>query len=143
MTHDEATAFLAARQQGYLRRDPAALAASHAPDGVVHSPLFPDVRGREAIEASYRTLFEIFPDWELTFDPPIVDGSRAAQLFVVRATHVGEFMGLPGTGRRVQFHGALLCVLGGMGIVEERRIYDFTGLLIQIGVLRSKPARTG
>jgi hypothetical protein len=26
-------------------------------------------------------------------------------------------------------------------IVHERRYYDFTGLLIQLGVLRGKPAR--
>jgi hypothetical protein len=25
-------------------------------------------------------------------------------------------------------------------IVRERRIYDFTGLLVQIGVLKAKPA---
>jgi len=25
-------------------------------------------------------------------------------------------------------------------IVHERRIYDFTGLLVQIGVLKAKPA---
>ena len=27
-------------------------------------------------------------------------------------------------------------------IVRERRIYDFTGLLIQLGVLKSRPAKT-
>jgi hypothetical protein len=28
------------------------------------------------------------------------------------------------------------------GLIEhERRIYDFTGLLVQIGVLRAKPAK--
>jgi hypothetical protein len=26
-------------------------------------------------------------------------------------------------------------------IAHERRIYDFTGLLLQIGVLRAKPAK--
>ena len=28
----------------------------------------------------------------------------------------------------------------GRQIVRERRIYDFTGLLLQIGVLKAKPA---
>lgn len=141
MTHDEAVAFFARRQEHYRCRDEAELAADYTPDGVVHSPLFPDVTGRAAIEATYRTLFGVFPDWELTFDPPILDGDRAAQPFVVRATHVGEFMGLPGTGRRVQIHGVLICTLRDGLIAEERRIYDFTGLLIQLGVLRGKTAR--
>jgi predicted ester cyclase len=140
MTHDEALAFFDRRQEHYRRRDPEALAADYTLDGVVHSPLFPDVAGRDAIEATYARLFSVFPDWELTFDAPIIDGDRAAQPFVVGATHVGEFMGLPGTGRRVQIHGALICTLRDGLIAEERRVYDFTGLLIQLGVLRSKTA---
>ena len=138
MTHPEAVAFLEQRAESYMRRDIPALAKAHAPDGVVHSPLFPDMKGRAAIESSYRTLFSVFPDWELTFDPPIIDDMRVAQAFVVHATHVGEFMGLPGTGRRVKIHGALICTLSDQGIADERRVYDFTGLLIQLGVLRGK-----
>jgi len=138
MTHAEAVAFLERRAESYARRDTAALAAAHAPDGVVRSPLFPQIKGRAAIESSYRTLFAVFPDWELTFDPPIVDGMRVAQAFVVHATHVGEFMGLAGTGRRVKIQGALICTLSEQGIADEQRVYDFTGLLIQLGVLRGK-----
>ena len=141
MTDDEARAFLERRQEHYHRRNVTELASDYTEDGVVHSPLFPDIKGREAIEGSYSTLFGVFPDWELTFDRAIVDGDRAAQPFVVRATHVGEFMGLPGTGRRVQIHGALICTLRDGLIAEERRIYDFTGLLIQLGVLRGKTAK--
>ena len=141
MTHDETVAFLLRRQDNFLRRDVAALTADHTPDGIVHSPLFPHVNGTAAIQTSYRTLFTIFPDWELRCDPPIVDGDRAAHPFAARATHVGEFMGLPGTGRRFQIHGCLLYALRDGLIAEERRVYDFTGLLIQLGVLRSKTAR--
>jgi hypothetical protein len=32
-----------------------------------------------------------------------------------------------------------VCTLKGGKIQHERRIYDFTGLLIQIGVLKAKP----
>jgi predicted ester cyclase len=138
MTRDDAAALFERRQEYYRQRDSTALAGLHAPDGVVHSPLFPDMKGRDAIATSYLTLFSIFPDWEISFEPAIIDGNRAAQPFVARATHAGEFMGLPGTGRRVQIHGAMICTLGEGGIVREQRVYDFTGLLIQIGVLRGK-----
>ena len=140
MTHDEAVEFFRQRQVKWDRRDPAELTADHAPDGLVRSPMFADVRGREAIEASYNKLFAVFPDWTIVFDEPIVDGDRAAHPFTVRATHVGVFMGFPGTGRRFQFSGALLYTMRERLIAEERRVYDFSGLLIQLGVLRSKPA---
>ena len=49
-------------------------------------------------------------------------------------------MGLPPTGRAFRFLAAFVFILRDGRIVEERRVYDFTGLLIQIGVLKAKPA---
>jgi len=57
------------------------------------------------------------------------------------ATHVNEFFGLPGTNRRIDFRGARLLHLEGDLIARERRVYDFTGILVQVGVLRAKPAK--
>lgn len=141
MTHDEAAAFFRGRQEKYNRRDARALAADHVSDAVVLSPMFPRVEGLRDIEASYRSLFAVFPDWEIEFEDAIVDGDRAAQPFSARATHVGEFMGLSGTGRRFEVHGVIIYRLRNGLIVEQRRVYDFTALLIQLGVLRSKPGK--
>jgi len=141
MTREDITGLLAERQRSYDRRDAKGLAASHAADGTVHSPLFPTVVGREAIETSYASLFKIFPDWQLFLEDPIIDGNRAVQAFSARATHQGEFMGLKGSGRRFEIGGALFYLIEDDLIQQERRIYDFTGLLIQIGVLRGKPAK--
>ena len=46
------------------------------------------------------------------------------------------------TRRRFTVEGVLLFEVGGGLIQTERRIYDFTGLLIQLGVLKSRPAKT-
>jgi predicted ester cyclase len=141
MTRDDIVGLLAERQRLYDRRDPKALAATHAIDGTVHSPLFPTIVGRDAIETSYASLFKIFPDWQIFLEDPIIDGARAVQPFTARATHQGEFMGLPGSGRRFEIGGALFYLFEGSLVLQERRIYDFTGLLMQIGVLRGKPAK--
>ena len=108
MTYDE-TALLPPAARGEVqpsRRN--ALAADHTDTGVVRSPIFPHVQGVVNIQGSYRALFTMFPDWQITFEPPIIDGDRAAHPFTARATHVGEFMGMPGTGRKFQIVGALL-----------------------------------
>ena len=52
-----------------------------------------------------------------------------------------HFFGLPGTGRRIEFRACRLFRMEGELIEHERRIYDFTGLLVQVGVLRAKPAK--
>lgn len=128
-----------ARAQAWRDRDPVALAATHSEDGVISSPIFGKVTGRAAIEQSYRDLFTRFADWTLRGQSVIVDGSRAAQVFDVQATHTSELFGIPATGRRFEIHGALIFDLDGQRIQRERRLYDFTGMLLQLGVLRAKP----
>ncbi len=49
-------------------------------------------------------------------------------------------MGLSPTGKHFQFPLVLIFTFENGLIVHERRIYDFTGLLTQVGVLKAKPA---
>jgi steroid delta-isomerase-like uncharacterized protein len=83
----------------------------------------------------------MFPDWDYRAEPLLVDGDRVAQPFNVTATHLGEFMGIPGSGKRVTIQGVRLFTMNDGRIEHERRHYDFTGLLIQLGVIRGKPGR--
>lgn len=141
MTRQEISAFFADRQARWDAHDAEALAADHADDGSVQSPMHGTRRGRHAIAGSYRALFEAFPDWKFVGDELIIDGDRVAQAFSAEATHVGDFMGLAGTNRRFRIQGVRIYDMAGGQIQAERRLYDFTSLLIQIGVLRSKPAK--
>ncbi len=140
MTRQETVAFFDERQRAWDARDPEQLAASHAADGTIESPMFGQRQGRPAILESYRTLFTTFVDWQFHGDDLLIDGDRVAQTFSATATHVGEFMGLAGTNRRFRIVGVRLFTMDGGVVRHERRLYDFTGLLIQIGVLRGKPA---
>ena len=137
---DAVIAFLAERQRGWVARDAEALGRSHAEDGIVRSPIFATVQGRAAITDAYRSLFRSFTDWQLSARPPVIDSQRVAQPFDVTATHTGTLLGFDPTGRRFEIHGVLLFTLTPECLIaEEQRIYDFTGLLIQVGVLRGKP----
>jgi steroid delta-isomerase-like uncharacterized protein len=131
---------LAQQAEAWRRRDAAALAAGYAPDAVVSSPMFGRAEGREAIEHSFTSLFRTFPDWDITLNEPCVDGNRAMQAAKVRATQRGDFMGLPPSGRRTEFECVLMFEIADGLIARERRVYDFTGVLIQLGVLKGKPA---
>jgi steroid delta-isomerase-like uncharacterized protein len=125
----------------YDRRSAKDLSSDHAKDGVVVSPIFGRVEGLAQIRESYDSLFTVFPDWQMAFDSPITQDNRIAVSFSASATQHGEFMGLPGTGRRCAFEGVCLFELDADGLIlKERRIYDFTGLLAQCGVVRLRPA---
>jgi steroid delta-isomerase-like uncharacterized protein len=140
MTRDAIIDLFARRQQFWERRDADALAAFHHDDGVVHSPIFGTVTGRAAIATSYRNLFKVFADWTLAGDQVVIDEPAVAQVFTVQATHTSELFGVPPTGRRFEIHGVLVFRLDPAGkFVSERRYYDFTGMLLQLGVLKAKP----
>ena len=133
-------ALLDQRAHAWARRDAAALAADYGDDAVVTSPMFPRAEGRDAIQASFEKLFRIFPDWDIAFEDPCVTGNRAMLTGRVRATQRGDFMGIAGSGRRMEFECVLILDFENGLIQRERRIYDFTGVLIQLGVIRGKPA---
>jgi steroid delta-isomerase-like uncharacterized protein len=139
MSREQIVAVLNVIQRAWNSRDPVALTAAHTEDGVVFSPIFGEVHGRAAIEKTYRDQILAFGDW--TFEPQelIVDGDRAAQLFVVTATHTAEIFGMAATHRRFKIQGVLVFEFRDGKVAVERRLYDFTGLLIQVGVIKAKP----
>jgi steroid delta-isomerase-like uncharacterized protein len=140
MTRDEIVAVFETRRKAWEVRDAEALASTHAEGGTVQSPMFGSLRGHEAIAKSYSSLFRTFPDWNFLDEALIIDGARVAQPFSATATHSADFMGLPASGRKFRIQGVRLHTMKDGKILEEQRIYDFTGLLIQVGVLKSKPA---
>jgi len=140
MTRQEIETILARRLAAMQRRDPEAIAATHAEDSVYTSMFIGTVQGRTAIASLYRDFFLAFPDAEVELENQLIDGDRAAISWSYRGRHLGEFCGLPATGRIFQLHMALFFVFQNGGIVHARSIYDLTGLLVQIGVLKAKPA---
>jgi predicted ester cyclase len=128
-------------QEALTRRDPVAIAAFHSPDGIVESPMFATLRGRKAIEDAQRAFFASFPDAANRIDATVIDPPHIAIFVTMNATHVNEFFGLAGTGRHIEFRLCRLLQMEGELIAHEARIYDFTGLLVQVGVLRAKPAK--
>jgi uncharacterized protein (TIGR02246 family) len=139
MTRDEILALVKRRGAAWAARDPVALAATHADNGTVASPAAGVLEGRDEIERVYRLWFSAFPDILMTQDHILIDGDRVVVVARLSGTHAGDFFGLPPTGRHVEVQVALLMKVADGVVVEERRIYDFTGVLVQVGVLKAKP----
>jgi steroid delta-isomerase-like uncharacterized protein len=141
MSRDEILALLTRRAEAWRRLDADALLADYADDAVVDSPLAGGTtRGREQIAQVFRAYFVAFPDMAMEPGEILIDGDRAAVAAVFRGTDRGGFMGMPATGRRVSIPVVFLYEFKNGQIVRDRRVYDFTGVLIQIGTLKAKPA---
>ncbi len=140
MTRDDIAALFARRQAAWDRLDAEALAADHTDDSVVDSPLAGGTAsGREAIRKLYVTYFGAFTDLRFNQDELLIDGHRVALLGRVSGTDTGGFMGMAPTGRSVSLPIVFFYELRDGQIARERRVYDFTGLLVQVGAIKAKP----
>ena len=139
MTREEVEALIERRNAAWAARDPAALAATHTPDGTVYSPTGGHLQGREEIERVYRVWLTAFPDVFWQQEEVVIDGDRAVVLAKMIGTHAGEFFGLAPAGRHIEVDVSIVVRIEGGLVATERRIYDFTGLLVQTGVLKAKP----
>jgi steroid delta-isomerase-like uncharacterized protein len=139
MTRDEILAFIERRQECFDDFDASGLAADYADDAVIESPMAGVHTGRAAAEHALRATFEAFLDIKWTTDAVLIDGDRAAHFVTCEGTHMSDFMGVPATNKTFRLPVVFMYELMDRKIVRERRIYDFTGLLVQIGLLKAKP----
>jgi steroid delta-isomerase-like uncharacterized protein len=139
MTRDEILALVRRREAAWDAHDAAAMAATHAERGVVISPTGGVLEGRAEIERVYRLWFSAFPDIRWRSDEVVIDGDRVVVIAQVAGTHAGEFFGVAASSRHVEVQVAIIMTVEDGLVVEERRIYDFTGFLVQVGVLKAKP----
>ena len=131
----------------FLRRDAAAnrhdvpgVSAAYANDAVVESPTAGGiVRGQNAIADVTRAWVTGFPDVTFTRQTLVIEGETAVWIGEVHGTDTGGFMGLGATNKPFRVPMVMLCTLKDGLIAHEQRIYDFTGMLMQIGVLKGKP----
>ena len=140
MRREEIETILAEWVDAWKRRDAVALTAPYSEDAVYESMLAGTVHGHAAIETLYRGWFSAFPDMEFEVESQLIDRAQAAVFWSQRGHHVGDLCGLAGTDRSFVLHGVFLMTLHDGRITSMRSLYDFTGLLLQIGVLKAKPA---
>ena len=140
MTRADIEALITRRDEGWTRHDSTILAADFAEDAVAESPMQGRLVGKARIKDVYESWLVAFADIVFVSDDVVVDGNRVVQFFTMTGTQTAPFGGVAPTGRRFQMTGALIATVSDEArITYERRIYDVTNLLVQLGALRTKP----
>lgn len=141
MTREALAGWVERWQEARSDRDVDALMAFYAGDCVVDSPLAAGrVEGRDANAKVYRAFFKAFPDATIQVEELLIDGERVVEIGTLRVTDTGGLMGMAPSGKPAVIPIVILSKVANGQIVYERRVYDFTGLLVQIGVLKARPA---
>jgi steroid delta-isomerase-like uncharacterized protein len=90
---------------------------------------------KHGVAFAFEATFAAFPDMQWTIEELIAEGDRAAALVLIEGTHLGEYLGAAGTGRRVAVRSVDIARVRDDRFVEHRGVLDELHLLAQIGVV--------
>ncbi len=128
MLREEALVLVRRLTEAAAQQDIQGLTAFYAHDAVVVSPIFGEVRGRDAIAATWGSLFSTLSDVSIEISDLLVDGSRIAVLSSIRAIAATGWFG-SAAGGAVEYRLVLLLTIAAGQILRDERIYDSAAVL--------------
>jgi len=91
--------------------------------------------GRDGVKGSIQVLRTAFPDLHLTVEDAIAEGDTVWLRLGATGTHEGPFMGLPGTGRRIDITVIDIARMVDGRLVEHWGVADRLSVAQQIGLV--------
>ena len=95
----------------------------------------PTPMGKGEVEAFYRSIFAAFDSPQLAFDEVLESGDSVTLRFTMTGTHMGDFMGVPPTGRKIALPGITILRFENDTVIERWSSADMLGLLVQLGAV--------
>lgn len=90
---------------------------------------------RDEYKQFLATFVGAFPDLSVKIESQVAEGDMEVHRWTGRATHQGEFLGVPPTGKQVEFSATFTSRIANGKIVEEWGIMDVMSIMQQIGAL--------
>lgn len=119
--------------------DAAATAELFAPDAVLHDvAVARPAMGRAQIAEMYARHLLAIPDTLVRVERMVAEGDTVVAEWTIRGTHQGRLLGIPATGKAVTITGVSLMRFRDGVPVTDTRVWDFAGLLRQLGLLPSR-----
>jgi steroid delta-isomerase-like uncharacterized protein len=108
----------------------------HAPDFIDHSPAGGRNADNEGFKAGIRNHYRAFPDFYAATEELAIDeaAGKVTILWAATGTHVGEYLGVAPTGRRIAFRGIEILRIENDRVAERWGEWDGMDLLVQLGL---------
>lgn len=110
-------------------------AAAFAPHAVVHNSGAPDPLNLEGFRQLGAIFLAAFPTGKHTIEDMIGEGNKVVTRATYRATHTGDLMGIPPTGKQVTVSAITIDTIANGKIVETWRLFDQMAMMQQLGVI--------
>lgn len=107
-----------------------------APSLSVQYPVIPQViRGSKAFRQVMESFRSAFPDSDLQIEEEIAEDDKVVIRWIFSGTHQGSLLGIPATGKKVEWTGITIYRIVDGKVTEEKGEEDFLGFLRQIGLV--------
>ena len=93
-----------------------------------------EVEGIPALKQMLSEAGAAFPHRDVILEEPIEDGDKVACVFRLVMEHVGDYQGLPPTGKTVDITGVDIFTFEDDRISEIRVFYDSMSVMSQLGL---------
>ncbi|MCI0696839.1 ester cyclase [candidate division KSB1 bacterium] len=91
-----------------------------------------EVKGIESMRERVNTFHHAFSDIRVTSEEQVAAGDKIAVRWLIKATHQGEFMGIPATGKEVTWTGISIARIADGKFAEVWQDMDILGLINQL-----------
>src|SRR5919204_6498974 len=119
MSTEENKAVVRRMFEAYNKHNLAGVEELCAPDYVWHGPAGFGDMDLAAMKQAMPAFFAAFPDLHWTVEDLIAEGDKVVSRYTWRATHQGEFMGVPATGKVVTNTAIIISRVAGGKVVED------------------------
>ena len=92
------------------------------------------LRGSAGFKKYWQHMISIFPDIQVAVESTIAEDDRVAARCSMRATHMGEGLGVKATGKKVHITGVRICTFRDGKVVEAWNNFDILSVYRQLGL---------
>lgn len=98
-----------------------------------------DQGGRERPKQAYVWMRSVFGEIHFEVEQMMAEGDYVFSRVIATGTHVGEFMGVPATGRPIKFAAVVVSKISNGKHVQDWSFIDTMAILRQIGEVTIEP----
>jgi steroid delta-isomerase-like uncharacterized protein len=110
-----------------------------AGDAVAHGLPGGPARGPQAFRSIFNTFRGAFPDIHIVVERTVTEGEMVAVYCRVTGTHTGDGLGMPATGKPVEFDGVTIARVADGRVREAWNCFDFLTMYQQLGAVPAVP----
>jgi len=105
--------------------------ACYSENAELQDPRFPaPVHGSNYVREGFKYWFDAFPDVEVVVVNKIIDGPKVALEWTFEATHLGEYLGVQGSGRRFKVMAAAHFEVRHGKVTRDFSLFDASALRV-------------